>query len=331
MKGKKRLRHAASALAAAVLLIALTVGGCSAKSMDSQGFPGAYTGENSSYRNETVAETAAASENMDSSGTSLTSETDVLASTPKNQRKLIKNVDLSVETKEFDSLITSLSAKIEELGGYVENSDISGSSYQYQNTRYGYMTARIPQDRLDEFVTCVSSLGNVTRRHDSVQDVTLQYVDTESKIKSLKAEQESLITMLEKAENLEDIIKIQSRMTEVRYQLESNESQLRTYDNLVTYSTVTMDITEVKQITEPAPTGTFDEIRQRLEGNLADIAGGFLDFFIWLVSSLPYLLIWAAVILGIVLLVRRLWKKHTPKKKGPNPPAAENKQDTLQE
>ena len=94
-------------------------------------------------------------------------------------RDSIKNVDLSVETKEFDSLITSLSAKIEELGGYVENSDISGSSYQYQNTRYGYMTARIPQDRLDEFVTCVSSLGNVTRRHDSVQDVTLQYVDTD--------------------------------------------------------------------------------------------------------------------------------------------------------
>lgn len=331
MNEKKRLRRAAATLAAAVLLIALAVGGCSARSKDSQGVTGAYGGENSSYRNETVAETAAASENMDSSGTSLARGTDVLASTPENQRKLIKNVDLTVETKEFDSLITSLSAKIEELGGYVENSDISGSSYQYQNTRYGYLTARIPQDRLDEFVTNVSSLGNVTRRHDSVQDVTLQYVDTESKIKSLKAEQESLITMLEKAENLEDIIKIQSRLTEVRYQLESNESQLRTYDNLVTYSTVTMDITEVKQITEPAPTGTFDEIRKRLESNLADIAAGFLDFFIWLISSLPYLLIWAAVILIIILLLRRLWKKHNPKRKGPNPPDAENKHDTLQE
>ena len=65
--------------------------------------------------------------------------------------------------------------------------------------------------------------------------------------KALLAEQESLLSMMEQAESIEDIIAINEQLTDVRYQIESMESQLRTYDNQVDYSTVNLYIDEVER------------------------------------------------------------------------------------
>ena len=72
-----------------------------------------------------------------------------------------------METKEFDTLLTNIRSKVEELGGYIESSEISGSSYySLQGNRYAWMTLRIPADKLDGFVTIVSELGNVTSKNE---------------------------------------------------------------------------------------------------------------------------------------------------------------------
>jgi hypothetical protein len=74
-------------------------------------------------------------------------------------------------------------------------------------------------------------------------------VDLESHKKALQEEEKRLLSFMEDAESIEDLITIEDRLTNVRYQLESMESQLRTYDNQVNYSSVHMNIEEVETIT----------------------------------------------------------------------------------
>ena len=172
------------------------------------------------------------------------------AATPQvedTSRKLIKNVNLSVETETFEELLATITEKTESFSGYIEESyTYNGSNYYGRGTRNASMTVRIPAQQLDAFLSSVSEVSNVISRNDSVSDVTLQYVDMESHKKALTAEQDRLLELLEQAESVEDIITIESRLSDVRYQIESMESQLRTLQNQVSYSTVYLDIQEVE-------------------------------------------------------------------------------------
>ncbi|SCP96671.1 DUF4349 domain-containing protein [Anaerobium acetethylicum] len=224
-------------------------------------------------------------------------------------RKLIRNAYLNIETKEFDSFMNSLSARIESVAGYVEKSQVSGSSYQYASNRYASITARIPNDRLDDFIATVGEMGNVTRKEITTDDVTLAYVDVESHKKSLVTEQERLLVLLEKAEELEDIIAIETRLSDVRYQLEYMESQIRTYDNLIAYSTVAMNISEVERITPAEEQNIWEKIKTGFLESLYNIGAGFRDFAVWFITSLPYIAVWAVIIAVIAVIFRKIRKK----------------------
>ncbi len=217
-------------------------------------------------------------------------------------RKLIKNAYLSVETEDYPSLIVTVTDRVEELGGYIEryeayNEDQAGA-------RSASLTVRIPAEKLDSFIDQVGEVSNITSREESVEDVTLQYVDMESHKRMLEEEQERLLALLEQAETLEDIIAIEGRLTEVRYQLESMEAQLRTIDNQVAYSTVNLSVTEVERYTPPVEKGTWERISTGFTENVFRVGRGIREFFIGFVISLPILLTLAAVLLVILLAVR---------------------------
>ncbi len=311
---KKDIRRIA--FIAAVILI---LSGCGAKyaetSAETASAPAmSPEGSNAGYYEESsmafdTAE-APAEEYVTEQGESVSS-TMGLDSVAATSQKLIKTVSLSMETKEFDPLLENIRSKVEELGGYIESSEISGSSYySVQENRYAWLTLRIPADKLDGFVTVVSELGNVTSKNESVEDITLQYVDVEGRKQALETEQARLLELLERAESMEDIIAIESRLSEVRYELQSYGSTLRTYDNQVNYSTVSIRITEVERVTPVIEKRTFfEEIQYRLSDNLYNIGQGIRSFAIWFISSLPYLIIWAAVIAVLVLVARKIIRK----------------------
>lgn len=239
---------------------------------------------------------------------------------PESGRKLIRTVNLYMETREFDTLLAGLEEKVAEVGGYIENSHVQGNSYYSRGgNRYAGLTLRIPSEKLDGFLNLVGELGNVTSRQESVEDITLRYVDAKSRKEALETEQERLLALLEKAESMEDIIAIESRLSEVRYQLESYGSTLRTYDNQVEYSTVTLDISEVERETSTLEKKSFlEEVNTRLSDNFYSIGRGFRQFAIWLLSSLPYLLLWAVGIVLLVFIGKQIFKKrekHVPEKK----------------
>lgn len=231
-------------------------------------------------------------------------------------RKLIKNVDLQVETEEFDVLLSTISQKTESLSGYIEQSyTYNGSSYYGNSSRNASMTIRIPAERLNDFLSEISEISNVISRNESVTDVTLQYVDMDSHKKALLAEQERLLELLEQAENIEDIISLESRLSDVRYQIESMESQLRAIDNQVSYSTIYLSIEEVKQYTPVVEQSIGEKIVTGFIGSLKDVGNGLVDFVVGIVINLPYLVLWAVIILIIVLIIKAFIKRKRNGKK----------------
>lgn len=231
--------------------------------------------------------------------------------------KIITKVNLEVETQDFDELINIIKDEITRLDGYDERTEVSGKSYYSRsNSRYGYIIARIPKARLKEFIRVVKDNGNVVNESSSSENVTLQYFDTQSRKKSLEIEQERLWALLEKTEKLEDIVTLESRLSSIRYELQMYETELRTIDNKVEYSTVTISLREVERITPTQEKETvMTRIKNGFEDTIYNITEGLKDFFVWFIINLPYLLIWAVVITGLVLLSRKVFKNKRNKKR----------------
>lgn len=233
-----------------------------------------------------------------------------------SDRKLIKTVELEVETREFELMMSELESQVQKLGGYIENLETyNGSSYSnYRSTRWASLTIRIPKDELNGFLNNVSDIGNVTRRSDSVEDVTLSYVDMESRRNTLRTEQERLLEFMEQAETIEDVIALEERLSNVRYQLESMESQLRAMDNQVEYSTVYLNVSEVKELTPVEEKSDWQRVTEGFAGSLRAIGYDVKEAAIWFVINIPYLVIWAAVIAVAVVMIKKRRKKKAAKR-----------------
>lgn len=228
-----------------------------------------------------------------------------------SSRKIIKNASLSFQTQMYDEFLNTLSGCISSYGGYIESSEAYGNAmYSSRSSRSSYITARIPVENYDAFMSEACDMGTLTYRSESSNDVTMTYVDTESHIKALESEYETLLTLLDKAQSLDDVIQLQSRLSEVNYQLDSYKSQLRKYDDLISYCTVKIDINEVYREVQPESTMTFGErIINGLEETFIDIGEDASEFALLFVTSLPYIIIWAAVIIAAVFIVKAIIKK----------------------
>lgn len=173
---------------------------------------------------------------------------------------------------------------------------------------------RISAEKREEFVSVVDETGNVVYNSKTTEDVTLQYVDTESHLNALKVEEETLLSLLEKAEKLSDVFDIQARLTEVRYQIESYESQLRVYDNQVDYSTVNLTVSEVNRETTQVKRGFWSEATAEFSDTLYYVGQSLRGFAIWFIGSIPVFAILAVVIVVAVVLVKRSIRKRRLKK-----------------
>ena len=244
----------------------------------------------------------------------------------ETDRKLIRNVDLSLQTEEFDTVLENMSQKVKDLGGYIQDSSVWGSSSDYSSSRSASYTLRIPSDKLDEFIDVVETLGNVTYKNESVDDVTLRYVDVESHKKALETEQERLLALLEKAENVEDIITIENRLSDVRYELENYESQIRLLDNQIDYSTVYVDVSEVSRVTDTGKQGFFEEVASRFSDSVYVVLMGLRGFAIGILGSLPILVVWGVILAVVVILLRKFVFKKSKKNKKNTDQTNENQQ-----
>ncbi len=235
-------------------------------------------------------------------------------------RKIIKTARLTFQTEIYDDFITNLRNIIASHGGYIESSEMYGGDiYAAHNDRSSYIKVRVPQSSYDVFMSTICDMGTLTYRSEGSEDVTMSYVDIESHIRALESEYAALLEILDKATSLDDVIQLQSRISEVNYRLDSYKSQIRKYDDLISYCTVNITVQEVYRTVAIESKMTFGEkIANGLEKTFLDITDDASEFTIWFVTSLPYLLIWAVIIVLVIIVIKLIIKsvkKKTEEKK----------------
>ena len=313
---KMKVRKITSMLLALLLILSLTACGASSKS-------------ESAVEYNSMAQAApmqdAAAEEMDiayaetTAAGSLSGDSTSAAEVPA-ERKWIITMDISAETEDLDALLAALSEKIGALGGYVEDQNIyNGSAYASRRYRSASLTVRIPAADVDKFAEDMAGIANVVRSNKNLEDITLTYVSTESRVKALQTEEDRLLELMEQAETMADLLEIEARLTEVRYQLENYTSRLKVYDNQVDYATIYLSLEEVQEYTPVAERTVWQRITEGFADSLEGLWESVTDIFVWFIVNLPYLAAWALVISGAVLLARKLGRKR-PKQKKEAPP-----------
>lgn len=289
---------------------------------DNQNFTEAkveYGANDITYTNEsydTSAESAAEEDRESGEGSSSSGSNGTTQNVSSN-RKLIKKVYLDLQTLEFNNTLSFILNKVKTEGGYIENSNIEGNAIYEDNRRSAKLVIRIPSGTTDAFVNLIGENANVISKNEETKDITKEFVDTSSRIKMLQIEQERLLSFLEKAENLKDMITLEDRLGEVRYELEEYTSTLKTYENLVDYSTITISIFEVQEmVVKVDKQSAFQRMGSGLNETVTNIGDGFTNFFVWLVVNLPYFIIWGAIIAFCILLGFKLNKKYKEKIQG---------------
>ena len=228
---------------------------------------------------------------------------------PTLDRKLIRTITIQAETKDMDALLADLETQMNALGGYVQSKQVNGNATS--GRRYATMTLRIPADKLDQFVGHVAGASNILSSGETTEDVTLKYIATESRIAALEAEESRVMELIAKAQNLNELLVLESKLSDIRQELEEVKSQLKLYENLVSYGTVHLTISEEREYTvveEEDPT-FWQRISTGFVKSLKGVGKIFTELFVFFVVASPYLAIPAAIIVLLVIRRRRIKKK----------------------
>lgn len=315
MKNHKIARFAALALAAVLLTMALT--GCGAAAMDSAA--------------SEPMEAPAAKEEMltdeiflNTGSTEYGTLTDTLAgdtaapstsiSVPQDGRKVILRAEVTMEAKEYDAALGGLLKAVNGLGGYVSNRE----DYDYSR-REVRLTLRIPSAKFDEFVNGLPNIANVTQLSQSSQDITESYIETESYLESLKTQQTRLLELMEKAENLEDLLTIEDRLAHVRAELQYYASLKNSYDNRISYSTIELSLYEVRDYTVVKPT-FGEELWEVIKDTGEDFVEFLQDLLFFLIEAFPYLALLAVILIPLIRLRKKRRAKKAAEKAAAAPP-----------
>lgn len=228
-------------------------------------------------------------------------------SLPTDGRKIILNASLTIEALDFDATCTALLQALKDAGGYVASTELYAPSYEGAR-RSAMYELRVPAAKYEMFLQSAGSAGNLVNKQESTEDITRNYVDVEARLKSLRLQEERLYAMMEQAGELETLLAIQNQLTEVQYQLESYTSQRNTYDDLVSYSTVTVSVEEVRVFTE-APETFADRVGDAFRSSWRDFGEGVQNFAVGFVYFLPTLLVLCVLAAICIPLVRAASKR----------------------
>ena len=184
------------------------------------------------------------------------------------------------------------------------------SNSEYDNHKEGERTAhielKIPQQSFEGYLSDMGSYGKILEDRRTGQDVTSEYIDTETRVKMLKIKEERLMSLLKEAKTLQDMFAIQDQLTDTQIEIERLTGNLKRWDDMVNYSTAVIDVYEVSKI-EPEPIDNpnmWQRIVQSLMNSLKNV-GKFLEgFIVFIFAALPYLILIAIVVWGVVVFIK---------------------------
>ena len=228
------------------------------------------------------------------------------------ERKIIRTVTMSCETKAYDDAITLIMTTLQANGGYVETSETTGTGYENvrNSERRATYTLRVPAEKLDAFLeTLRTDEGiRILSQNSSSNEITATYYDIVSRLETLEAEKASLTAMLEGFTDYSDInamLQVQKRLYDVIEEIEALQTKLNVYDGQVSMSTVKLSLREVityTEVIEPDP--TFGQrMKEAFVGSWSDFGRGWLNFLVWFTGAFPTLLVVVGIHAGVFFII----------------------------
>ncbi len=234
--------------------------------------------------------------------------------------KIIYSANVYIETLHFDQSVEDVYAMVEACGGFMESSYVSGNNYastyyKEQTYRSASFTIRVPAQSFTAVKSSLDQLGYVTSEETYSDNITTQFYDTQSRLDAYRAEAQRLTEMLAKADSVEDMIIIESRLSDVQYNIDSLTSRLKNWQNSVDYSTLNLTLREVAEIrVQTKVTETYwQRMGKGFVSTINSIANFFKEVFMWIVVAFPVLLLLAIVVIVIILIVKRSMRKYERK------------------
>ena len=231
--------------------------------------------------------------------------------------KLIYNANLELTSEQYNDDLKKIKENIKSYGGYISDERSYGREPEVagDSGRTSTLTARIPAEAYPQFIEALKGIGKNISLEQSVEDVTDQYFDLESRLEVLELRKEKLEELLKQATEMEDIIILNEELSEVIYQIEKLSGSKRHLDNQINYSTVTIHIREHFRATVTTKTEKTlgERISESFGDTLYEMKIFFEDFAVFMIGGSPVLLILAVIVILIVVLVKKGDKKRMAK------------------
>jgi hypothetical protein len=172
------------------------------------------------------------------------------------------------------------------------------------------MTIKVPAEKFEGSFQNIIGMGTLINQNSTSNDITLQYRDIEARVTNLKVQEKHLQEIMTKAKTVEETLKVEVELNRVRTEIDIMTGNLKNWDQLVEYSTIYVNMTEVKEaeLKKVDVPGVWQNAKDGFISAINSIRYGIERVFVFLVSAIPYLLI-----LGAGLLLSLLWIKRNKK------------------
>jgi predicted house-cleaning noncanonical NTP pyrophosphatase (MazG superfamily) len=222
---------------------------------------------------------------------------------PAMRRMIILTGNMTVEVDRFAEKAEALRKAISDLGGYASGSD---ERVDPSGHRYGTLTFRLPSAKWNEALAAARALGKVLEESSRGDDVSEEYYDIEARLAADKKLEAELMKLLNASQRgrLADLLEISREIARVRGEIESKEGRLRYLSNMVSLSTLTVQLKEPAALVQVKP-GALDPITDALGESVSVFAGSLGAVVIFIAAVVPWLvLVWV-----LVILIRWWWRR----------------------
>ena len=233
------------------------------------------------------------------------------AALPNTSRKLVKSANISIRVDDIDATEAAINDLMERHDAYASSTRTDGNSRNY--------TIRVPSPTYDVFLVDLDGMGRVLYRFENTEDVTLRYYDLEGRLASKEELLATYRSYLARARNMEEILAVEARISDLHNEIEGTGKELRQLANLIDYSTVRLDI-RGPTTSEPYRGPTLGERVGELFMGFGEFLSGAAVVLIGLVIyGIPVLavvvvLFW--LLFGKVGLLKKLFRIAAGKKQG---------------
>lgn len=216
----------------------------------------------------------------------------------ESSTKIIKKAKLKFETQDLAKTFGTIQNATQKYGAVIAN-DSSGKDFA---TSYRNLLIRIPNANFDAFINNISKgISHFDEKQISQEDVTEEYIDVESRMKSKKKLEERYIQLLSKANKVSEMLEIEEKLAEIREEIEAKEGQLKYLQNRISFSTISIEMYTL----DPSESGVTSSYGSKIWNSIKEGFNGLSNFVLSIISIWPFILIFV----GASLWVRGYFKK----------------------